>query len=96
MKGECVEPHHAYMADNYKDTPWWWYVCITALSFIIGLVVVIKEGITLPAWGFVVALLLGILISSFVSIFSQDIEPQLTGKTEQHPLRTIRERNCHQ
>lgn len=69
MKGEFREPHHAYMAKNYKDSPWWWYVCIAVLSFIIGIVVVVKEDITLPAWGYVVALLIGMVIAIFVSRF---------------------------
>lgn len=69
MKGEFREPHHAYMAKKYKDSPWWWYICIAVLSFIIGIVVVVKEDITLPAWGYVVALLIGMVIAIFVSRF---------------------------
>ncbi|KAJ5348698.1 hypothetical protein MYU51_015115 [Penicillium brevicompactum] len=68
MKGEFREPHHAYMAKNYKDSPWWWYICIAVLSFIIGIVVVVKEDITLPAWGYVVALLIGMVIAIFSTI----------------------------
>jgi len=55
------------MAKTYKEVQWWWYAFILAFSFVLGLVVVIKENITLPAWAYVVALLLGIFIAPFVS-----------------------------
>lgn len=55
------------MAKHYKETPWWWYVAVLVLSFILGLVVVIKENITLPAWAYVVALIVGTIIAPFVS-----------------------------
>ncbi|KAK7946156.1 uncharacterized protein PG986_010477 [Apiospora aurea] len=48
------------------ETPWWWYVAVLVVSFVLGLVVVIKENITLPVWAYIVALLLG----SFVAPFS--------------------------
>jgi hypothetical protein len=56
------------MAKTYKETPWSWYVAVLVFSFVLGLVVVIKENITLPAWAYVVSLLLGIIIAPFVSI----------------------------
>jgi len=56
------------MAEHYKETPWWWYSIVLVFSFVLGLVVVIKENITLPAWAYVVSLLLGIFIAPFVSI----------------------------
>lgn len=56
------------MAKHYKDAPWYWYVILLVVSFILGLVVVIKENITLPAWAYVVALLLGTFIAPFVSL----------------------------
>ncbi|KAK8023639.1 OPT oligopeptide transporter [Apiospora rasikravindrae] len=65
-KGEYNDPHHSHMAKHYKETPWWWYVIVLVVSFVLGLVVVIKENITLPVWAFIVALLLG----SFVAPFS--------------------------
>ncbi len=55
------------MAEHYKEAPWWWYVSVLVVSFILGLVVVLKENITLPAWAYVVALILGIIIAPFVS-----------------------------
>lgn len=55
------------MAKTYKDTPWWFYAIVLTVSFVLGLVVVLKENITLPAWAYVIALALGIFISPFVS-----------------------------
>lgn len=63
------------MAKNYKETPWWWYISVLVFSFVLGLVVVIKENITLPAWAYIVALLLGIFIAPFVSLY--DKQPTL-------------------
>jgi uncharacterized membrane protein HdeD (DUF308 family) len=56
------------MVKHYKETPWWWYVAVLVISFILGLVVVIKENITLPVWAYIVSLLLGIFIAPFVSM----------------------------
>lgn len=55
------------MADNYKEVPWYWYSAVLVVSFVLGLVVVLKENITLPAWAYIVSLLLGIAIAPFVS-----------------------------
>ncbi|KAK8877066.1 OPT oligopeptide transporter [Apiospora arundinis] len=65
-KGEYNDPHHTHMAKHYQETPWWWYVAVLVISFVLGLVVVIKENITLPVWAYIVALLVG----SFVAPFS--------------------------
>jgi hypothetical protein len=56
------------MTKHYQEAPWWWYISVLVFSFVLGLVVVIKENITLPAWAYVVALLIGIFIAPFVSI----------------------------
>ncbi|CAG8214265.1 unnamed protein product [Penicillium olsonii] len=66
--GQFKDPHHAHMAEHYKRTPWWWYVIILVFSFVLGLVVVIKENLMLPPWAYVVALILGIIVSFFVGI----------------------------
>lgn len=66
-KGEYNDPHHAHMAKHYKETPWWWYVVVLLVSFVLGLVVVLKENITLPVWAFIVALLVGSFVAPFVS-----------------------------
>lgn len=55
------------MASNYKETPWWWYVIVLVISFVIGIVVVCSQNITLPAWAYIVSLILGIIIAPFVS-----------------------------
>lgn len=55
------------MAKHYKEAPWWWYVAVLVISFILGLIVVLKEDIGLPAWAYVVSLVVGIIISPFVS-----------------------------
>ena len=61
------------MAKNYKETPWWWYISILVGSFILGLVVVVKENITLPAWAYVVSLIVGIIIAPVVSLLCSTI-----------------------
>ena len=56
------------MVKHYKETPNWWYLVVLAFSFVLGLIVVTTQNITLPAWAYVIALLLGIFISPFVSL----------------------------
>lgn len=65
--GRYDDRHHAHMARHYKEAPWWWYVIVLVISFVLGLVVVIRENITLQPWAYVVALVLGIVIAPFVS-----------------------------
>ncbi|RAL62105.1 hypothetical protein DID88_002591 [Monilinia fructigena] len=59
--GIYEDPHHAHMAKTYKEAPWWWYISILVGSFILGLIVVLKENITLPVWAYIVSLLLDVL-----------------------------------
>ncbi|KAH8897889.1 peptide transporter [Thozetella sp. PMI_491] len=66
--GKYDDPHHAHMAARYKETPWWWYVVVLVVSFVMGLVVVIKENVTLEAWSYIVALILGIIIAPLSTI----------------------------
>ncbi|KAH8598732.1 oligopeptide transporter-like protein [Bisporella sp. PMI_857] len=66
--GSYDDRHHVHMAKHYKETPWYWYVAVLIFSFILGLVVVIKENITLPVWAYIVALLLGIIIAPFSTL----------------------------
>ncbi|KAI9642561.1 hypothetical protein NHQ30_009366 [Ciborinia camelliae] len=61
--GTFEDPHHAHMAKHYKEAPWWWYVSILVISFVLGLVVVLKENITLPVWAYIVSLVLGCFIA---------------------------------
>nr|WNZ75612.1 hypothetical protein [Trichoderma harzianum] len=67
-EGRYDDRHHAHMAENYKEAPWWWYIAVLVFSFVLGLVVVIKENITLPAWAYVVALIVGIFIAPLSTI----------------------------
>ncbi|KAI0121023.1 peptide transporter [Xylariales sp. AK1849] len=62
-QGRYDDRHHAHMVKHYKETPWWWFIAVIVISFVLGLVVVIKEDITLPAWAYIVSLLLGIFIA---------------------------------
>lgn len=55
------------MAKHYKEAPWWWYIAILVGSFVLGLVVVIKENITLPPWAYIVSLIMGSVIAPVVS-----------------------------
>lgn len=59
------------MHRTYRETPWWWYMSVLVFSFILGLIVVIKENITLPIWAYIVALIVGSVIAPFVSYDAQ-------------------------
>lgn len=67
QNGRHDDRHHAHMVKHYKDAPWWWYITVLVISFILGLVVVIKENLTLPPWAYVVSLLIGIFMAPIVS-----------------------------
>ncbi|KAH7379226.1 OPT oligopeptide transporter protein-domain-containing protein [Phaeosphaeria sp. MPI-PUGE-AT-0046c] len=63
--GKFDDPHHAHMAKHYKEAPWWWYMIVLVVSFVLGLIVVVKENVTLSAWGYIVALVVGAVIAPF-------------------------------
>jgi hypothetical protein len=67
-RGVFDDPHHAHMAKHYKEAPWWWYMMVLVISFVLGLIVVIKENVTLPVWAYVIALLLGTIVSPLVCL----------------------------
>ncbi|KAJ5580680.1 hypothetical protein N7450_006981 [Penicillium hetheringtonii] len=67
-EGRFDDRHHEHMAKHYKETPWWWYITVLVGSFVLGLIVVLKENITLPAWAYVVSLIVGIIIAPFSTI----------------------------
>lgn len=46
---------------------------VLAVSFILGLIVVIKENVTLPVWAYIIALLMGTIIAPFVSTFKMHV-----------------------
>ncbi|KAL4072458.1 OPT oligopeptide transporter protein-domain-containing protein [Scleroderma yunnanense] len=70
--GTQRDPHWQAM-QKYREVPFWWYVCLLVLSFVSGLIVVLKGQTTLPWYSYVVALLLG----SFVTPFSQTLYARL-------------------
>ncbi|KAH0278551.1 OPT superfamily oligopeptide transporter, partial [Aureobasidium melanogenum] len=47
--GRFDDRHHQHIAKNYKEVPWWWYMIVLVFRFVLGLVVVIKENITMPS-----------------------------------------------
>lgn len=50
---------------KYREVPIIWYWALFVLAFIAGLIVTIRGETTLPAWGYLVALLLGAFIAPF-------------------------------
>lgn len=56
------------MAKHYKDVPQWWYLIVLVGSFVLGLIVVTTQNITLPVWAYIVALLLGMFIAPLVRL----------------------------
>ncbi|KAJ5762483.1 uncharacterized protein N7511_005865 [Penicillium nucicola] len=67
-EGRYDDRHHTHMQKHYKEVPWWWYVIVLVGSFILGIIVVSKEHVTLPVWAYVVSLLVGIIIAPFSTI----------------------------
>jgi OPT family oligopeptide transporter len=62
--GSQPDPHYQAM-QKYKEAPTWWYHILMVLAFLAGLVVCIKGETTLPAWSYVIALLLGAFVTPF-------------------------------
>lgn len=103
--GRYDDRHHAHMAKHYKETPWWWFIIVLVISFVIGLVVVIKENITLPVWAYIVSLLLGIFIAPLVSSRRRRRRRPCRGvladspsnfdTIEHYSLLPLRQRHCH-
>ncbi|KAJ5882245.1 Oligopeptide transporter OPT superfamily [Penicillium soppii] len=67
-QGRYDDRHHQHMATHYQETPWWWYVFILVGSFVLGVVVIVKEKLTLPIWAYVVALICGCIVTPFTTI----------------------------
>ncbi|KAJ5394192.1 uncharacterized protein N7487_011833 [Penicillium crustosum] len=57
--------HHSHMAKHYKEAPWWWYIAVLVVSFILGIIVTVKENITLSPWAYVISLIIGCIIAPF-------------------------------
>jgi uncharacterized membrane protein len=84
------------MTKHYKEAPWWWYIALLIISFFLGLVVVIKEKGILPVWAYIVALVLGIVVSPFVSIPIYLPTNELSDiTTEHHSLFSLRQWYCN-
>lgn len=96
-KGNFDDVHHQHMAKHYKETPGWWYVAVLVVSFVLGLVVVLKENITLSAWAYIVSLLLGIIFGPFVSSPKLLTQRQdlFNISIERNSLFPLRKWNCH-
>lgn len=95
-QGNFEDEHHQHMAKHYKETPGWWYAAVLVVSFVLGLVVVLKENITLSAWAYVVSLLLGIIFGPFVSIHNAYPNKTLVNVfIERNSLFSLRKWNCH-
>lgn len=74
-------------------------MAILVISFILGLVVVLKENIALPAWAYVVSLLLGIFIAPLVSIptYNDCQTREVTNITIEHyTVCSIWQRHCYE
>ncbi|CAI7618076.1 unnamed protein product [Penicillium crustosum] len=57
--------HHTHMAKHYKEAPWWWYIAVLVVSFVLGIIVTVKENITLSPWAYVISLIIGCIIAPF-------------------------------
>ncbi|KAH6632556.1 OPT oligopeptide transporter [Chaetomium tenue] len=66
--GRHDDRHHAHMMEHYKEVPWWWYISVLVFSFVLGLIVVTTQNVTLPVWAYIVSLLLGIFIAPFSTL----------------------------
>lgn len=81
---------------KYKEAPWYWYLGTLIIAFVFGLVAVLKEDISLPAWAYVVSLILGMIIAPFVSSFVLSLEYAPHSSAEYPAILPLRERDRHQ
>jgi cytochrome bd-type quinol oxidase subunit 2 len=98
-KGSYDDRHHTHMAKHYKEAPWWWYMAVLVFSFILGLIVVTKENVTLPVWAYIVSLLLGIFIAPFVSMPAYNYCPKtdISNATSEYlDIFSLRQWYCHE
>ncbi|CAK7222520.1 hypothetical protein SCUCBS95973_004869 [Sporothrix curviconia] len=63
-----TDPHHAHMERHYTEVPWYWYVAVLVVSFVLGVVVVTRENVTLPVWAYIVALIIGAFFAPFSTL----------------------------
>ncbi|EJD50718.1 oligopeptide transporter [Auricularia subglabra TFB-10046 SS5] len=69
FNGTQKDRHYLAMK-KYKEAPFWWYALLLMLSFLAGLIVVLKGDTTLPAWGYIVAILVGAFSQPFSGILN--------------------------
>jgi hypothetical protein len=65
--GTSEDRHHAAMLRKYRTVPWWWFLSILTFAFVLGIIVTTTQNITMPAWSYLIALLVGAFIAPFVS-----------------------------
>ncbi|KAI0705191.1 oligopeptide transporter [Cytidiella melzeri] len=64
-----TQPDRHYKAmQKYDEAPWYWYAGLLVLSFFAGLIVVLKGETTLPPWAYIIALLLGLVVTPFSTL----------------------------
>ncbi|ERT03368.1 opt peptide transporter [Sporothrix schenckii 1099-18] len=63
-----TDPHHAHMEKHYKEVPFWWYGTVLVVSFVLGIIVVTKENITLPVWAYILSLIVGAFFAPFSTL----------------------------
>ncbi|KAI0373170.1 oligopeptide transporter [Pilatotrama ljubarskyi] len=62
------DPHWQIVNKNYEEVPWYWYLGLLVLSFLAGLIVVLKGQTTLPWWAYIISLLLGAFVTPFSTL----------------------------
>ncbi|WRT67495.1 uncharacterized protein IL334_004467 [Kwoniella shivajii] len=66
-RGVSDDRYHNAMR-RYKEAPWYWYLAILIFAFVLGLIVVLKEHITLSVGSYITALVIGSIIAPFSTI----------------------------
>ena len=77
-KGHYNDKHHEHMVNHYSEVPWYWYIAVLVLSFVLGIIVVAKENVSMPIWAYIVSLLLGSAIAPVVSAHRNNPDTQST------------------
>ncbi|KAL4072359.1 OPT oligopeptide transporter protein-domain-containing protein [Scleroderma yunnanense] len=66
--GTQPDPHWKAI-QRYKEVPYIWYICLIILSLISGFVVVLTGKTAMSWYSYVVAVLLGLMVTPFAQIF---------------------------
>ncbi|KIP01135.1 hypothetical protein PHLGIDRAFT_131357 [Phlebiopsis gigantea 11061_1 CR5-6] len=67
-RGGTQPDRHWQAMQKYKEAPWYWYAALLLLSFLAGLIVVLKGETTLPWWAYITALVFGAVITPFSTL----------------------------